>query len=135
MRIDGSGRIVVGLAPRSGAAAGGFRPADAADPSSARPTASVRPAPGLESLIALQAIQPETPRDRRRKALKRGRGLLDALDDMKLALIEGRGDGAALTSLAAQLRDARAASGEAGLDDALSAIELRAEVELAKRRA
>ena len=134
MRIDGPGQIVVGVAPRSGAAAGGFRLANATESSSAHQTAAVRSAPALDSLIALQAIQPETPRDRRRKALKRGRGLLDALDDMKLALIEGRADAAALTSLAAQLRDARAATGEAGLDDAVSAIELRAEVELAKRR-
>ena len=134
MRIDGLGRVITGGgAGRASASSGAFRLSDGAESATARAAAPLRSAPGLDALIALQAVQPETEKERRKRQIKRGRGLLDALDGMKLALIDGREDPAALRKLAAELAERRDGTGDAGLDDALAAIELRAQVELAKR--
>lgn len=134
MRVDGLGRTIAGAGPsRPGAAAGAFRLSESVEAGAPRSAAPLRAAPGLDALIALQAVQPESAREKRRREIKRGRGLLDALDGMKLALIEGREDAGALRHLVESLAERRAGTGDAGLDDALSAIELRAQVELAKR--
>lgn len=134
MRIDGIGRAIPGpggAVSRTGAS-GGFRLADAHSAGASRAATPLRPAPALDALIALQAIE-EDPRERRRRAVKRGHGLLDALDELKFALVDGRGDPAALGALTRRLSERGETSGDSGLDDALSAIELRAAVELAKR--
>ena len=134
MRIDSLGSTVGSPAmARSGVRSGGFALAEAQDQGSARQAAPLRPAPSLDALMALQAFEEDLPRERRRRQIARGRGLLDVLDGLKLALIEGRDDPAALRALSARLREQRAATGDDGLDDALAAIELRAQVELAKR--
>lgn len=134
MRIEGVGRMAGGpSATRQTGSAGGFRLADAGASSPTQTAAPLRSAPGLDALIALQAIPQENQREKRRREIKRGRGLLDALDGMKLALLDGRDDPATLSRLAAGLRERRGDTGDAGLDDALSAIELRVAVEIAKR--
>jgi len=134
MRIDGLGRMIAGAGPaRAGAPSGAFSLAETSSAPSSHPAAPLRAAPGLDALMALQAVQPVSEREKRRAAIKRGRGLLDALDGMKLALIEGREDPAALRRLADGLAARRAETGDAGLEDALAAIELRAQVEMAKR--
>lgn len=134
MRIDSLGRPLGGpSAPRTSTSSGAFSLSEPQERGETRQTASLRPAPSLDALIALQAIEPETPRQRKRRALARGRTLLDALDEMKIALIEGRNDPAALAALGRELAERRQDSGESGLEDVLSAIELRAQVELAKR--
>lgn len=134
MRIDGLGRTIAGAGPaRPGAAAGAFRLSESSEAATPRSATPLRAAPGLDALIALQAVQPATEKERRKREIRRGRGLLDALDEMKLALIDGREDPASLRRLVAQLAERRDQTGDPGLDDALSAIELRAQVELAKR--
>ncbi|MFJ5487461.1 flagellar assembly protein FliX, partial [Hansschlegelia beijingensis] len=82
--------------------------------------------------LALQAEE-ETPRERRRRAVRRGRGLLDALDGLRLALVEGRADAQLLAGMAQNLAGRCGQTGDAALDDTLSAIEVRVQVELAKR--
>lgn len=134
MRIDSLGRPTGALASaRPGASSGSFSVSDVHRPDAARTAAPLRAAPPLDALMALQAYEELGPRERRRREIARGRSLLDALDGMKLALIDGRDDRAALASLAAELDRRRGSTGETGLDDALDAIELRAKVELAKR--
>ncbi|MDR4308696.1 flagellar assembly protein FliX [Chelatococcus sambhunathii] len=137
MRIDSLGRTIAGPSAARSAmrGAGAFTLAESSETETTRQAAPVRQAHSLGSLLALQAFQEDEPRERRRRALSRGRGLLDVLDGLKLALIEGRDDPAALRALAAQLGATRADTGEAGLDEALAAIDLRAQVELAKRGA
>lgn len=137
MRIDSLGRTIAGPSAARSAVrgAGAFTLAEASETETTRQAAPVRQAHSLDSLLALQAFQEDEPRERRRRALARGRGLLDVLDGLKLALMEGRDDPAALRALAAQLGAARADTGEAGLDETLAAIDLRAQVELAKRGA
>lgn len=134
MRIEGVGRMPGGVpSVRSTTGDVGFRLADpdtaAAGPQKAAPRAPV----GLDALLALQAVPVETPREKRRRAVARGRGLLDALDGIRFATLSGRDDPAVLAALAARLRDGAETTGDAGLDDALMAIELRASVEMAKR--
>ena len=85
---------------------------------------------GIDALLALQGF--EDPLERRRRAVKRGRTALDALDALKLGLLTGTletGALAALKSVAAELTDR---TGEPELDTVLAEIELRVSVELAK---
>lgn len=136
MRIDSLGRSPGGpVASRAGAARGGFSLGEASHSGPMRQAAPLGSAPSLDALLALQAVQPESQREKRRRELARGRGLLDALDGMKLAMIDGRDDRASLSALAGNLAQRRGPTGDAELDDALSAIELRVQVELAKRGA
>ncbi|MFD1331909.1 flagellar assembly protein FliX, partial [Methylopila musalis] len=64
----------------------------------------------------------------------RGRGLLDALEALKADMLHGRAGSASLEALRALLAEAGETTGDAGLDDTLAAIDLRAQVELAKLR-
>jgi hypothetical protein len=81
--------------------------------------------------MALQGVEDVT--ERRRRAIRRGRGLLDRLDALKLAMLAGRDAEGALSALGEASRESLA---EEGLDDGLRAvlaeIDTRAAVELAK---
>ena len=99
----------------------------------ARPAAmptGVRTIGGIDALLALQGV--EEPGERRRKAVKRGRSALDALDALKLGLLSGTLDTAALARLKTAAAGLAESTGDPGLDTVLAEIELRAEVELAK---
>ena len=102
------------------------------EPDSARPsgTAPVRSLGSIDALIALQGVDDRT--ERRRRAVKRGRVALDALDELKLGLLGGTLDTAALARLKSAVTDLKQESGNAGLDGVLAEISLRVEVELAK---
>jgi hypothetical protein len=80
--------------------------------------------------MALQGV--EGPLERRRRAIRRGGGLLDRLEELKLALLGGEPDAAALDRLARSLREERPQDEDAGLGAVLDQIDLRASVELAK---
>lgn len=69
--------------------------------------------------------------ERRRKGARRGRALLDALDGLKLALLSGNVTEAALETLA-RAGGSIDAGDDPVLADVLEAIQLRADVELAK---
>ena len=85
---------------------------------------------GIDALIALQGF--EEPGERRRRAVKRGSAALDALDALKLGLLSGNLDTAALARLKSAASGLAERSGEPELDTVLAEIELRVEVELAK---
>jgi hypothetical protein len=90
-------------------------------------------ASGVASAAALMALQGvEDPTERRRRAIRRGSGLLDRLDELKLALLGGQDGAAALGRLARDLREERDEEAEPGLKAVLDQIDLRASVELAK---
>jgi hypothetical protein len=84
----------------------------------------------IDALLALQGV--EDVGERRRRAVRRGRSALDALDALKVGLLAGTMDVAALAKLRAAAADVGSVSGDPQLDDILAEIELRAEVELAK---
>jgi hypothetical protein len=97
------------------------------------PASPVRLAAGVGGIDALVALQgTPDPAERRRRAVRQGRGALDALDALKLGLLGGRLDAAALRRLQASAAELSMSSGDPGLDDVLVQIELRAAVELAK---
>lgn len=84
----------------------------------------------VSALMALQGI--EGPLEKRRRAIRRGSGLLDRLDEIKLALLNGDADEGALDRLARSLREERADDDDKDLGALLDQIDLRASVELAK---
>lgn len=84
----------------------------------------------IDALMALQGIEDAT--ERRRRAVKRGRSALDALETLKLGLLAGRLDGVSLARLKTAAAELAEASGDPGLDAILAEIGLRVEVELAK---
>lgn len=131
MRIEGPGKVggSVAGARRTGASAGFSLPQEMphASQSAAAMAAS---APSLDALLALQSV--ETFPERRRRAVARGRNLLGALDEVRLGLLQGMVDPALPERLRALLAEAHEALDEAGLDEVLDAVDLRAQVELAK---
>jgi hypothetical protein len=93
-------------------------------------TTSAAPLANVDALLALQG-QDEVG-ERKRRTVKRGNDLLDALDRLKAALLSGRVATAELRGIAARLAERNELSGDPRLDELLSHIELRAQVELAK---
>lgn len=134
MRIEGRFRTEgAGGASARSAPAGGqrFSVPDAATPAQAHAAAAARSAHGVDALLALQSF--DVAGERRRRGMQRGRSLLDALDALKLAMIDGTLPEHALARLRAVIAEQRGLTGDAALDDLLGAIDLRAEVEIAKR--
>jgi len=122
---------VAGRAGARGAASGiAFEIGGAGTARRATATASAAPASSIDALLAMQAV--EDPMAGRRKLVRRGRSLLDALDALQADLLVGRISEGHLNQLMALIGQARDRQ-EPGLDALLDDIELRARVELAKR--
>ena len=94
---------------RRGASAGGYSPAGASAPAGGAAPASAASAAGLvgglDALLALQDVG--GPLERRRRALSRGGRVLDGLDGVQLALLDGDDPGEALGALAHSAAEAR----------------------------
>lgn len=88
------------------------------------------PVGGLGALLALQ--ETGGPLERRRRAVSRAGRILDVLDEVKLALVTGELSLSQLERLTRAVREERAATEDAALEDVLNEIETRAAVELAK---
>ena len=80
--------------------------------------------------VTVDAEQPA--HERKRRAVKRGRSALDALDELKVEALGGTLGPSTLARLKSATADLRDASGDDGLDSVLAEIELRLEVEIAK---
>jgi Class II flagellar assembly regulator len=106
-------------------------PDDATTTQEARPTTAPKATANIDALLALQGIE-EDPAERRKRAVHRGRGALDVLDDLKLGLLSGNLTPATISRLRDAAANLKMSSGDPGLDAVLSEIELRVEVELAK---
>ena len=85
---------------------------------------------GIDALLAMQGVEDST--ERRRRSVARGRTALDVLDDLKIGLLAGAFDQTTVARLRSAAADLKVTSGDPGLDQVLSEIELRVEVELAK---
>ena len=81
-------------------------------------------------MLALQAAGDAT--HSRHQATERAYSLLDLLDDLKLALLDGVIPRDTLERLTATLRSERETTNDPALEAALDEVELRAAVELAK---
>ncbi|MBS0409174.1 MAG: flagellar assembly protein FliX [Proteobacteria bacterium] len=139
MKVSGPGGASSASGPRaSRPAAGGatFSPivsGGAGEVARATASTGVSPVASLEALMALQEVG--GPLERRKRAAARGGRLLDALDELKIGLLEGTLPRAAVERLAREAREQRTLTDDPGLDAILGEIETRAEVEMAKLEA
>ncbi|CAN5272914.1 flagellar assembly regulator FliX [soil metagenome] len=133
MKVNGpSGPTSAGGARPSQAAAG-FSLSSTSAPTSVSATTAASSASALAGVSALMALQGvETATERRRRAIRRGGGLLDRLDELKLAMLSGEAGEGALERLAHMLREERPSAEDDGLNGLLDQIDLRAAVEMAK---
>jgi len=133
MRIEGPSRA--GNAAGRGkaqSASGGKAVFNLSGQNSAPAAANVsgaQPTTGIEALLALQSV--DDPLQAKRKKIKRGVSILDALEELKLDLLSGEIGEGRLNRLMALIGQARE-NGDPSLDALLEDIELRAKVELAK---
>lgn len=95
-----------------------------------RSAAPPRATSGIDALLAMQGVEDST--ERRRRSVTRGRTALDVLDDLKIGLLAGSFDSTTVARLRTAAAELKTTSGDPGLDQVLSEIELRVEVELAK---
>jgi Class II flagellar assembly regulator len=109
---------------------GTFTLSETSQPQAQSAAVALRTLGGIDALIALQGI--EDPLERRHRAVKYGRRALDALDQLKIGLLAGTLDQGTLLRLKAVATDLKDGSGDEGLDQVLSEIDLRVAVELAK---
>jgi hypothetical protein len=136
MKVTGAGGVGRTDASRTARAAGpgeGFHlpPAAGAEgPAQAASVGRAAPVMAVDALVALQAAG--GPLERRRRAVRRAGRILDALDEVKLALIDGGLTGADLERLRDAVREQRLGAGDPALDSLLDEIETRAAVEIAK---
>ena len=133
MKVVGPNGVSTPASTRTTRSASGFSlgqaPA-AASPSAATASSATGGVSDVSALMALQGI--EGPLEKRRRAIRRGGGLLDRLEELKLALLTGDADEGSLDQMARTLREERTDDGDADLSALLDQIDLRASVELAK---
>jgi hypothetical protein len=136
MRIDPKSSISSispGTGVRRSGAGGGFSVSEGSTTRAASGTAGAWPIGSLDAILALQ--EDGNSGERRRRAAKRGHDLLDALDRLKAALLNGRVPLADLKAIAARLSERAETTGDPRLDEVIAHIELRAKVEIAKLQA
>ena len=107
MKVEGQSRVGSAAPGRASArsAAGDFSIAGqsgAGETAAAAPAASASALSSLDALIALQQV--ENPLERRRKAVRRASAILDVLDEVKLALLDGGATPASLDKLMQAIR-------------------------------
>ncbi len=133
MKVTGPSGSSPAAGGRPARATGGFAmpaTAGAAPASVAAATTAAHGVSDVSSLMALQGVESAT--ERRRRAVRRGGGLLDRLDELKVALLSGEAGEAALERLGRSLREERPEDPDPALTGLLEQIDLRAAVELAK---
>jgi hypothetical protein len=124
MRIAGpnvTARVTNASSTGKRAGSGTFSVAEQSDTQNTAPAAALRTIGGIDALIALQGE--ENVAERRKRAVKKGRNALDALDQLKVELLSGDME---LSTLA------RLKSGDPRLDGVMAEIDLRLQVEIAK---
>ena len=132
MRIYGTNAANVAAKP-SGArrpAAGGFSLSEPDLPQTPTATTSLRSVSSLDSLMALQGI--ESPTERKKRAVAKGRKALDVLDDLKIGLLDGSVDQSTMARLKVAADGLLEETGDPGLDAVMGEIGLRVAVEIAK---
>jgi hypothetical protein len=120
--------------PGQAGSADGFAPLTPGTQSTASsnraPVSAASAVGSVDALLALQAADPVD--DARQQATDRAFSVLDILDDLKIALLEGRIERETLARLMDTLKSERQQTQDPHLESMLDEIELRAAVELAK---
>jgi hypothetical protein len=132
MRVYGANGTALASAPAAArrAATGSFTVSEQETPQNTAGASSLRAVATVDALIALQGV--EDPRERKKRAVARGRKALDMLDSLKLSLLDGSVDRSTLARLKVATEGLTAETGDPGLDEVLAEIDLRVAVELAK---
>jgi hypothetical protein len=135
MKVTGTGGMGPASGPRQTRPAGGegfslAKPASAAGPGQASTVGAAAGVMGVQALIALQ--ESGGPLERRRRAVGRAGRILDVLDEVKVALLDGNLSAHDLERLRRAVREERAATDDPKLEGLLGEIETRAAVEMAK---
>ena len=133
MKVTGPSGPSAPQGSRPARASGGFSLPQAGAAGSTHAAAATAGPAGVGDVSALMALQGvEDVMERRRRAVRRGSGILDRLEELKLALLSGEAGEGSLEKLARTLREERPQDADAGLNGLLDQIDLRAAVELAK---
>ena len=135
MKVSGTGGIGSASGPRATRASGGegFRipmPAAPQGASQVASTSNINAVMGVEALLSLQDVG--SPTERKRRAVGRAGRILDVLDEIKVALLDGDLNVTSLDRLRRAVRDERSNTEDPDLEAVLDDIELRAAVEMAK---
>ncbi|HEY8571039.1 flagellar assembly protein FliX [Phenylobacterium sp.] len=135
MKVIGPNGIGQTQGPRQArpSGAGGFRlpgAADAAGPSQAASVSGMSSVMGMDALLALQDVG--GPLERKRRAVSRAGRILDELEKLKVALLDGEVTNLDMQRLQRAVREARDQTDDPRLEAVLEEVEMRAAVELAK---
>lgn len=133
MKVTGPSGPSAPQASRPARASGGFSLPQAGAAGSTNAAAAAAAPAGVGDVSALMALQGvEDVMQRRRRAVRRGSGILDRLEELKLALLSGEAMDGSLEKLARIVREERPQDEDAALNGLLDQIDVRAAVELAK---
>jgi hypothetical protein len=135
MKITGPNGTGSATGPRATrpSGGGGFKLPDLGQTEEAVPTGAASRTAGVMGVDALLALQDVGgPLERKRRAVSRAGRILDALDGIKLALLDGDLSLGQLDRLRRVIRDERTLTDDPKLEGLLDEIELRAAVEMAK---
>ena len=132
MRIYGANGTALAARPAAArrTAGSGFSVSEETASQATGQSAGLRAISTVDALLALQGV--ETATERKKRAVTKGRNALDVLERLKLSLLDGSVDQSTLARLKVAAEGLTEESGDPGLDDVLSAIDLRVAVELAK---
>jgi len=133
MKVDGPRSIEGNRATRgraAGSAVGGFAPEFLSEPRASAAASGVAALSSVDALIALQEVPDATKG--RAKAVRRGRDILDMLEDVRDGLLTGSVSRSSLQRLLALVNVEREEFADPVLAAVMDEIELRAKVELAK---
>jgi len=135
IRIDGPGRTGgiqgTGTTRRTEGTGATFRLPEQEQASRSAVAGGPIGATDVASLLALQSIPSQDPREKKRKAVRRGLDILDVLEGVRLDLLGGGVSPDRLERLVG-LMGGREPTGDERLDALVADIDLRARVELAK---
>ena len=132
MRIYGPNGAAVATAPATAkrVAGGNFTVSEQEAPRNAAAAGGLRTISTVDALLALQGV--EDFKERKKRAVAKGRRALDVLDSLKIGLLDGTVDQSTLARLKVASEGLSDGSGDSGLDTVLAEIDLRVAVELAK---
>ncbi len=115
---------------RRAAAGGGFSVSEQDAARQPAAAGSLRSISTVDALLALQGVEDFT--ERKKRAVAKGRNALDALDSLKVGLLDGSLDSSTLARLKVAAEGLTEQTGDANLDAVMGEINLRLAVELAK---
>jgi hypothetical protein len=136
MKVNGTsgvGSATGARGARPGGGGPGFQLPSIGGASGAGQSSSVSGVAGVMAMDALLALQDVGgPLERKRKAVRRAGLILDVLEDVKVALLDGAITANDLDRLRRAVRDERSQTDDPKLEAVLDEVEVRAAVELAK---